>query len=278
MDTDRILEIIDEHAGERGALISILEAVQATYGYLPAEPLRTVAERTGRSLVDIYGVATFYRAFTLRPRGKHLCTVCLGTACHVRGAPAVVEEFEKQLGLKVGETTADKDLTLETVNCLGACALGPVVVVDGRYCPSVRTSKVKRILEDARAGLDKVDVRSDRRIFAISVACSRCNHGLMEAEHLIDGSPCIRVNVSHSHRYGWLRLSSLYGSYTSECELDVPTGAIVELSCPYCHAALKAASVCPECRAPMNSLIVRPAGVLQVCSRRGCPGHLLDLS
>ncbi len=278
MDTERIVEIIHHHAGEQGALISILEDVQTTYGYLPAEALRTVAERTGRPLVDVYGVATFYRAFSLKPRGKHLCTVCMGTACHVRGAPTVLEEFEAQLGIRAGETTPDKELTLETVNCLGACALGPVVVADGRYRSGVRTSNVTRIIEDARFGLDKEDIASDRRIFPIAVACSRCNADLMEPAHPIDGAPSIHLTLWWARRYGWLRLSSLYGRHTSACELDVPTGAVVELFCPRCHADLKATSVCPDCQAPMSTLVVRPAGVLRVCPRRGCPGHMLDLS
>lgn len=278
MHTDRTLEIIEQHAGERGALISILEEVQATYGYLPAHELKTVAERTGRSLVDIYGVATFYRAFSLKPRGQHLCTVCLGTACHVRGAPAVLEEFEEQLGIRAGETTSDNELTLETVNCLGACALGPVVVVDGRYRSGVQSSRVTRIIEDVRLGLDKEDVRSDPRVFPISVACSRCNRSLMDAEHLIDGFPSVRLTVSDGRRYGRLRLSSLYGSPATECDLDIPARTVVDLLCPCCQSELRAASACPECGAPMNTLMVRPAGVLQICSRRGCPGHMLDVS
>src|SRR5690606_22695369 len=104
---------------------------------LPEQALREVADATGRPLVDVYGVATFYRAFSLKPRGKHVCTVCLGTACHVRGAPAVVSAFEKRLAVKAGETTSDEEFTLETVACLGACALGPIVVADGHYFSNV---------------------------------------------------------------------------------------------------------------------------------------------
>lgn len=278
MDVDRVLAIVEKHSRQRGAVISILEEVQMKYGYLPAEALKVVAEGTGRSLVDVYGLATFYRAFTLKPRGAHLCTVCLGTACHVRGAPAVAEEFEKQLGIKAGETTPDKELTLETVNCLGACALGPVVVTDGRYSSSVRTSRVKGIIEDVRAGLDKVDVTADPRVFPLTVSCPRCNHTLMDADHPIDGFPSIRVNLSFRSEYGWLRLSSLYGSYTSESEHDVPLDTVVDVVCPHCHEELKGAPGCPDCRAPMALMIVCPGGVLQVCSRRGCKGHMLDLS
>ena len=99
MKTEDIETILEQHNGHRGGLISILQDIQARYSYLPADALRTVASKTGRSLVDIYGVATFYRAFSLKPRGKHLISVCLGTACHVRGGPTVAEAFEHELGV-----------------------------------------------------------------------------------------------------------------------------------------------------------------------------------
>lgn len=147
METDEILSIVDKHEDDRGGLISVLEDIQAKYSYLPPEALKLVADATGRSLVDVYGVATFYKSFSLKPRGKHLCLVCKGTACHVRGAPRVEEEFTRQLKIRAGETTPDKEFTLETVNCLGACALGPVVVVDGHYFSNVRSTRVKPIIE-----------------------------------------------------------------------------------------------------------------------------------
>ena len=136
--------------GENG-LIALLDGIQDKYGYLSEEHLRSVARQTGRSLVDIYGIATFYRSFSLQPRGEHTVFVCLGTACHVRGAPMIVEEFERQLGIHVGETTPDGMFTLETVNCLGACALGPIVAVDGRFHAKVTTAKVARILEQVKS-------------------------------------------------------------------------------------------------------------------------------
>ena len=144
--------ILSKHAGERGGLIPILESVQERYGYLPEEAIKLVAKETNRSLTDVYGVATFYRAFSLKPRGKHLVCACLGTACHVRGAQAIVEELERLLAVKAGETTPDNEFTLETANCLGACALGPVVVIDGRYFSKVRKSVVARLIEDVREG------------------------------------------------------------------------------------------------------------------------------
>jgi NADH:ubiquinone oxidoreductase subunit E len=156
-DLKHVLAILDKHNQDGHGLIAVLEGIQREYGYLPEKALRTVGERTGRSLVDIYGVATFYRSFSLQPRGKHLISACLGTACHVRGAARIVEEFERQLRIKAGETTPDKQFTLETVNCLGACALGPIVVIDGHYFSNVDTAGVKRILNKARAGLPQVE-------------------------------------------------------------------------------------------------------------------------
>jgi len=138
-------------------VIATLDAIQAEYGYLPEGALRLVSEATGRPLVDVYGVATFYRSFSLKPRGRHLVCVCVGTACHVRGAPVVVEEFERQLGVNAGDTTPSREFTLDTVNCVGACALGPIVVADGRYFANTNSVKVRRILETTRAGADQVE-------------------------------------------------------------------------------------------------------------------------
>src|SRR5512139_3566393 len=151
MNPEHIEKIIeDHHKGNQTGLISLLEEIQAKYSYLPEEALRMVAQKTGCSLVDLYGVATFYKAFSLKPRGKHLVSVCLGTACHVRGAPRIADEFGRQLGIKSGETTQDKEFSFETVNCLGACALGPTVVVDNHYFRHVTTAKVQHIIDQAR--------------------------------------------------------------------------------------------------------------------------------
>ena len=277
MKTDEVLGILDKHEGDRGGLISILEEIQAEYSYLPTEALKIVAEETGRSLVDIYGVATFYKSFSLTPRGKHLCSVCVGTACHVRGAPIIAQEFERQLEAKAGETTADKEFTLEKVNCLGACALGPIVVVDGHYFSNVNAGRIKQIIKKTRTGLDEAEIKADRRVFVLTVSCSRCNHSLMDPDHLIDGSPSIRVTVSFERKHGWLRLSALYGSFTVESEYGIPMDTVLDFFCPHCHAELKGASSCPLCGAPMVSMIVRAGGIVQICSRRGCKGHLLDL-
>ena len=278
MRADEVLHIIDKHQGRGDGLISVLEEIQSKYSYLPAETLKLVAERTGRSLVDVYGVATFYKSFSLKPRGRHLCSVCLGTACHVRGGQIIAQELERQLGIQAGQTTPDNEFTLETVACLGACALGPIVVVDGHYFSKVNTAKVRTIFKRARRGLDQVEIKTDRRIFPVSVSCPRCNHSLMDPIHPIDEVPSIRVTVAFGRQHGWLRLSSLYGSPAIESEHEIPRDAVVDFFCPHCHAELKGASSCPECGAPMVAMIVRAGGIVQICSRRGCRGHMLDLN
>ncbi len=262
---------------ERDSLIAILENIQAKYGYLPENALREVAAETGRSLVDIYGVATFYRAFSLTPRGRHLVSACLGTACHVRGGPVIAKEIGKQLGIKPGQTTSDNEFTFETVNCLGACALGPVAVVDGHYFPNMKTSMVKQILEKSKLGFEAIEIDTDQRVFPVEVSCSKCNHSLMDSGHLIDGHPSIRITISFGNVHGWLALSSLYGSYNVSSDYEIPPDTIVNIFCPHCHAELLGASKCGECGAPMVPMIVRGGGVVQICSRRGCKGHMLDL-
>ena len=120
MTAEPVTVIVERHAGSRGGLIAIRQDIQARYGYLPADALKAVAEKTGRPLVDIY-VATFYHAFSLEPRGKHVCSVCLGTACHARGGPVIAGEFQRVLEVQPGQTTGDREFAFETVNCLGAC-------------------------------------------------------------------------------------------------------------------------------------------------------------
>lgn len=275
---DIVAGLIEKHRDQRGGLISILEGIQAKYGYLPESALRLVADTTGRSLVDIYGVATFYKSFSLVPRGRHQCAVCTGTACHVRSAPQVAEEFERKLGIKPGQTTEDREFSLETVNCLGACALGPIVVVDGHYFPQVTTRQVDEIINKTETGLDFVEVSTDKRVFPVEVFCARCNRSLMDHKHPIEGHPSVRVTISFGRRHGWLRLSSLYGSYTIESEHDIPAETIAHFFCPTCHTELAGATDCPACSAPMVPLIVRGGGMVQICSRRGCTSHLLDVS
>jgi NADH-quinone oxidoreductase subunit E len=148
---NKIESIINKYNCEKSSLISILLDVQAEYNYLPREALLYVAKRLGIPLIQVYSIATFYKAFSLTPRGRHLLTVCLGTACHVRGAIGVLEEIERKLGIKSGETTEDNEFSLETVNCLGSCALGPIIVVDRGYHGRMTPSRVKTLLEGIKS-------------------------------------------------------------------------------------------------------------------------------
>lgn len=138
-----------ESIGQDGAgssLIAVLEDLQSRYRFLPREAMILVSEGLGLPLSQVYSVATFYNAFSLLPRGRHGICVCVGTACHVRGAQPVLARLEETLGIKPGETTPDWNYSLETVNCLGACALGPIVVVDGKYSGQMVASKVDDLL------------------------------------------------------------------------------------------------------------------------------------
>jgi NADH-quinone oxidoreductase subunit E len=272
-----ISRILEKHTEDKGRLIAILEEIQDEYGYLPEKSLRIVSDETGCSLVDVYGVATFYRSFSLKPRGKHLVYACLGTACHVRGAPRIVEELERQLGIKAGQTTEDKEFTLETVNCLGACALGPVVVIDGHYFSQVRKSRISQLLNDARNGFGKLHIEKDERIFPVYVSCPHCNRSLKDETFAIDGRPSIRVNISSDRKQGWLRLSCLYGSYNFASEFDVSTETVVSFLCPHCGLEFPSTLDCPVCDAPMVPMLVDGGGTVQICSRRGCKNHMLDL-
>ena len=140
--------VISDNGHSTDGLISMLQDIQSEYHYLPEESLRHVAKSLDLPLIQVYGVATFFKAFSLKPKGKHQCAVCTGTACHVRGAGGVLEEFERKLDIEAGETTDDMEYSLETVNCVGACALGPMVIIDGEYYGLMNSGKVKKTLKD----------------------------------------------------------------------------------------------------------------------------------
>ena len=146
-DTQKVQLLITKHNTEKKALISILQDIQAEYNYLPQETLIIVSKSLGIPLIDVLGVATYYRSFSLEPRGKHIITVCLGTACHVKGGPKILSQFERKLNIEPGSTTEDGQFTLETVACLGCCAIGPVVVVDDNYYAQITIRKVGPILK-----------------------------------------------------------------------------------------------------------------------------------
>ncbi|MBN2494750.1 MAG: NAD(P)H-dependent oxidoreductase subunit E [Deltaproteobacteria bacterium] len=150
MDDAKLNVILDRHDRDPSALLAILMDIQKEENYLPREDLGRVSERIGVPMSRIYSLATFFSAFSLKPRGKHICTVCMGTACHVRGAPKLVEQIGRDFDVKAGETTADMKLTLETVNCVGACALGPLVILDGEYHGNITPTKLERVMKNLK--------------------------------------------------------------------------------------------------------------------------------
>jgi NADH-quinone oxidoreductase subunit E len=160
MSLEKVDEIVDSYDADKEYLIQVLQDITSEYNYLPEPCLRQISERLNVPLSEVFEVATFYKAFSLEPRGKHLIHVCLGTACHVRGAPRILQRIERKLNMKSGETSEDLMFTLETVNCLGACALGPVVVIDGQYHGQMTQAKVEKLLAKytkARRGNHETD-------------------------------------------------------------------------------------------------------------------------
>ena len=143
----KVEEIVRGYQNIPSSLMPILQDVQGEFNYLPREALKCVSTTMNMPLSRVYSVVTFYKSFSLVPRGRHSISVCMGTACHVRGAAKVLAELERRLGIKEGETTKDRKFTLNSVNCLGACALGPVIVIDGEYFGKVTPDKVVSILE-----------------------------------------------------------------------------------------------------------------------------------
>lgn len=148
--------ILVDHGDGASALLAVLEEVQSRYRYLPRDVLILVSERLDIPLSQVYSVATFYNAFSLKPQGQHRFQVCTGTACHVRGAMGVLDRLETQLGIRAGETSADLEYTLQTVNCLGACALGPIVVADDEYAGQMTAGKVDRLLKQVKRSKGRV--------------------------------------------------------------------------------------------------------------------------
>jgi NADH-quinone oxidoreductase subunit E len=147
VDLGVVCEIIENHGYQKSSLIGILQDIQARMNYLPRKALLQVAKSLDVPLTSIYEVATFYKAFSLEPKGRHTIQVCLGTACHVRGGARILGYLENRLDVKSGGTTGDLAFTLESVNCLGACALGPMMVIDKKYYGKINTNKIEPILK-----------------------------------------------------------------------------------------------------------------------------------
>ena len=144
---DGLSGILKKYGKDKSQLVSILQDIQAEYNYLPREALEKLSKKMDIPQSQIYSMATFFRAFSLKKRGKHIVNVCLGTACHVRGAELIVESLERQLGIGRGQTTQNLNYTLESVNCMGCCATGPVVKIGEEYFGHMTNDKVEPMLK-----------------------------------------------------------------------------------------------------------------------------------
>ena len=145
-----IKEIVAQYINEPTPLMMILSAVQTKFGYIPMEAQELISEETGISVAEIYGVVTFYSFFSLKPKGKYIIGVCLGTACYVKNSQQVIDKFTQILNVKPGETTADGMFTIDALRCIGACALAPAVRVNDKVYPQVRVEDVEKIINDCR--------------------------------------------------------------------------------------------------------------------------------
>jgi len=154
IETHLLDSILDRYGRDPANVIAILQDIQAKANWLPEEDLRYVCTELDIPLSKMMALATFYKAFSLSPRGRHIVSVCLGTACHVRGGERILGAVERELGIHGGETDADLQWTLETVGCLGACALGPIVVVDGEYHGQMTSLKATRLLQRVKKAND----------------------------------------------------------------------------------------------------------------------------
>ena len=150
MDLTTLDGIVQGRGSDPFDIMEVLQDIQAAYHYLPEEALCRVSETMGVPLIEVFRLANFYKAFSLKPRGRHLITVCMGTACHVRNSPRFLDEVRRRLSVEPGGTTQDGEFTLETVNCLGACALAPVVILDGKYYEHMTPAKLGSLLGAVR--------------------------------------------------------------------------------------------------------------------------------
>ena len=147
VDLSRVDDVLKRHEPEQGSLIGVLQDIQQEYNYLPKEAMTMISKKLHVPMSRVYGVASFYASFSLTPRGKNLIRVCMGTACHLKGSPKLVDTVERELGIKDGQTTEDMRFTLELVNCLGCCALAPVVTIGQEYHGKMTPAKLADVLK-----------------------------------------------------------------------------------------------------------------------------------
>ncbi len=149
VDLGPVAEILKDYPPEEASLIQVLQDVHRAYNYLPCDVLGTVAKTLNVPLAKVFSVSTFYKAFSLEPQGDTIIKICVGTACHIRGAGQLVEELERKLGVGPDQTTEDRKFTVKTVNCVGACAMAPVMIVGETYHGSVKPARVGKFLAEA---------------------------------------------------------------------------------------------------------------------------------
>ena len=157
MQNEFIQEIVVRYDGDVGMLIPMLQDVQAEHGYLPAEQLRNLSKQLDIPLIRIYGVATFYASFRLAPKGQHDVTLCMGTVCYLKGANRISEVICEEFNIEPGGTTSDRLFTLQAVNCVGACALAPVMIIDGKYYDGVTQESALEIIHGLSSGEETMD-------------------------------------------------------------------------------------------------------------------------
>jgi NADH-quinone oxidoreductase subunit E len=148
----KLEEILKRYKHDPVYILSMLQDIQDKMNYVPRSWVHELADQLKIPRTRVYRIATFFRALSLVPRGRHICTICVGTTCHVRGAPKLIDKIERDLAIKSGETTKDGEITLESVGCVGACALGPLVVLDGKYHGHITTEKLGKILKGLQGG------------------------------------------------------------------------------------------------------------------------------
>jgi NADH:ubiquinone oxidoreductase subunit E len=148
MSAAALNRILEGRRSQPNQLIEVLQDVQDMYGYIPEDAMKNVAKELGVPLMEAYRVANFYKTFSLKPRGKNVVTICTGTACHVRGSNLLIDQVEGQLGIKPGDTTEDGQVTVECVNCVGACALGPIVIENGTYSHHVTPGNLRKMIDE----------------------------------------------------------------------------------------------------------------------------------
>ena len=179
-------KIVERYDYDAANLIMILQDLQAAFKYLPAEAITLVSEKLHVPKAEIYAVATFYKSFSLQPRGRHKIEICEGTACHIRGATILMNQASNKLGISAGETTADGEFTLESVHCVGACAMGPVVVIDGVYHGNLTAAKLTRKSKNAPDGKNVLALQMQicrrtikiwPRLQTISILCRNSSSG-----------------------------------------------------------------------------------------------------